>query len=71
MEDDDMVVLFTHSDEDHEGHPPRWTFWALRDDGSKRHVTEAELAVRGVRDTVPAIPMVLVDSIPDELTPGG
>lgn len=63
------MPAFTHSDPDHDGHPARFTYWALMPDGTKRHVTEGELAVLGTRDTAPAIPMALIDGIPDQIAP--
>jgi GH25 family lysozyme M1 (1,4-beta-N-acetylmuramidase) len=68
-QEDDMPV-FTHSDNDHEGHPPRWTFWYLMPNGTKRWIDEIELdGIRGVRTTAPGIPMAQVDSRPNYVEP--
>lgn len=68
---EDPMDFFTHSDNDHDGHAPRWTFWALMPDGTKRHVSGLELdTIRRVnRDAVPALSMADIDTIPDYAPP--
>lgn len=71
--EDDPMPAFTHSDVDHHGHPPRWTFWWLTDGGTKRHMTGLELdGIRGgqaTRDAAPALTMAEIDTIPDYCAP--
>ena len=63
---DDVPDIFTHSEPDHAGHPPRFTYWRfVNPTGAKRVCGELELDVAGVRDTAPAYPMSTVDSVPD------
>jgi len=63
------VSAFTHSDNDHEGHPARWSYWVLMPDGTKRHIGEVELGILGTRDTAPAMTMAQIDQLPDWVAP--